>query len=224
MDDAINQLWLMDRDLSAHAVALAVAFVTGVLSPIVAQWAKQKFTKTTVHLEEEETDDILRLLHANEIVDQRIEAIRAEYNFDRVWIAQFHNGGALYEVNKLFKFQKFSLTYEACKAGICSELSSIQNIPTSVFATILKLVKEQGNYGIHNIAQAQDNSSTLKAFWSDRGVQGFHIFAIKDLAKKFMGFMVVDCLSACGLNEDIVENLVIESKILGGYLSKEQVD
>ena len=71
----------------------------------------------------------------------------------------------------------------------------------------------------------QDDSSTLKAFWNDRGVKGFHIFAIKSLNKKFLGFMVVDCMNACDtMTPEIVENLVVESKILGGYLAKEHVD
>ena len=78
---------------NAHNITLiVVAFITGVLSPIVASWAKEKFTKKRVIIEEEETDEILKLLHANENIDKRIENIRAEYNFDRVWIAQFHNG------------------------------------------------------------------------------------------------------------------------------------
>ena len=215
---------IADRAVTNHIVALIIAFITGVLSPIVASWAKEKFARKKVHIEEEETDEILKLLHANEIVDQRIETIRSEYNFDRVWIAQFHNGGSFYVVDKIFKFQKFSLTYEACRLGISSELSSIQNIPTSIFATILKRVKEEGSYGIHDISHAQDNSSTLKAFWSDRGVKGFHIFAIKDLSKRFLGFMGIDCLSTCNLTQEIINNLIVESKILGGYLSKEKLD
>jgi len=215
--------WLL---LNMHNITLIIAaFITGVLSPIVASWAKEKFAKKKVVLEEEETDEILKLLHANENIDKRIENIRAEYNFDRVWIAQFHNGGAFYPADKgTFKFQKLSLTYEACRPGISSELSAIQNIPVSLFSTILRQVKENGHYGIHDIITAQDNSSTLKAFWYDRGVKGFHIFAIKCLNKKFLGILVVDCLTECNtLTEEVVENLIVESKILGGYLSKETV-
>lgn len=214
-----------NAELVRNVTLVVTAFITGVLSPIVASWAAGKFSRKKVVIEEEETDEILKLLHANEVIDQRIESIRSEYNFDRVWIAQFHNGGSFYPSDKTHKFQKFSLTYEACRSGISSELSVIQNVPVSVFASILKKVKEHGQYGIHNTAAVQDDSTTLKAFWNDRGVRGFHIFAIKSLNKKFLGFMVVDCMHACdNMTEQVVENLVVESKIFGGYLAREDVD
>jgi len=215
-------LGLWTDEALRNITLIVTAFITGVLSPIVANWTKNKFAQKKAVIEEEETDEILKFLHANEVIDKRIESIRSEYNFDRVWIAQFHNGGSFYPANKAaFKFQKFSLTYESCRLGVSSELSGIQNIPTSIFATILRKVKENGHYGVHDIEAASDDSSTLKSFWNDRGVYGFHIFAIKCLDKKFLGFMVVDCLSKCELSNELVENLVVESKILGGYLPKE---
>jgi hypothetical protein len=217
--------FLYNAEFARNVTLVVTAFITGVLSPVVASWASEKVSRKKVVIEEEETDEILKLLHANEMIDQRIENIRSEYDFDRVWIAQFHNGGSFYPSDKTHKFQKFSLTYEACRPGISSELSVIQNVPVSVFASILRKVKEDGQYGVHNTATVQDNSSTLKAFWNDRGVKGFHIFAIKSLNKKFLGFMVVDCMNTCdNMTEEIVENLVVESKILGGYLAKEDVD
>ena len=216
------ELGLWTDEAVRNLTLIITAFITGVLSPIVANWAKTKFAQKKTVIEEEETDDILKFLHANEVIDKRIESIRTEYNFDRVWIAQFHNGGSFYPADKAaFKFQKFSLTYEACRLGVSSELSGIQNIPTSIFATILRKVKENGHYGVHDVSSATDDSSTLKSFWNDRGVLGFHIFAIKCLDKKFLGFMVVDCLTKCKLTHEIVEALIVESKILGGYLAKE---
>jgi len=215
-------LGLWTDEALRNITLIVTAFITGVLSPIVANWAKNKFAQKKAVIEEEETDEILKFLHANEVIDKRIESIRSEYNFDRVWIAQFHNGGSFYPANKAaFKFQKFSLTYESCRLGVSSELSGIQNIPTSIFATILRKVKENGHYGVHDVANATDDSTTLKSFWNDRGVSGFHIFAIKCLDKKFLGFMVVDCLSGCNMSSQLVETLIVESKILGGYLAKE---
>ena len=88
-------------------VALAIAFVTGVLSPLVTHWARNKFAPKKNIIEEEETDEILKLLKANEVIDNKIEAFRQEHNLDRVWIAQFHNGGSFYPVEGVFKFQKY---------------------------------------------------------------------------------------------------------------------
>lgn len=214
------------QDAFGHLIALTVAFISGILSPIVAQWAKSKFSKQEVKIEEEETDEILKLLRANDVIDRRIESFRQEHNFDRVWIAQFHNGGSFYPAEKIInKFQKFSLTYEACKSGVASDLSAIQNIPVSIFSNILRKVKEDGHYGVDDIANTPDDCVIIKSFWYDRGVKGFHIAAIKCLKKKFLGFIVVDSvLEPRVFNKELVESLIIESKILGGYLVKEDLD
>lgn len=219
---SIADLWA-DRETANHVVALAIAFITGVLSPIIASWAKARFSFKKVEIEEEETDEILKMLNANELVDERIENIRADYDFDRVWIAQFHNGGSFYPSDKVLnKFQKFSLTYEACKNNISSELSTVQNVPVTVFTSILRKVKEDGYFGIDNVSDAVDTSMSLKPFWCERGVKSFVIVAIKSLDKKFLGIMVVDMVTQVKpFTEEIIKNLIIESKILGGYLVRE---
>lgn len=219
---SVVDVW-SDRETANHIVAISIAFITGVLSPIVASWAKEKFAKKKVVIEEEETDEILKLLRANEVVDNRIESFREENNLDRVWIAQFHNGGSFFPADSVFKFQKFSLTYEACKPGIASDLGAIQNIPVSVFSGLLKKVKENGHYGVDDITTSTDDNVNIKAFWSDRGVKGFYISAIKCLKKKFLGFIVVDKISDNrAFSQEFIESLVLESRILGGYLVRNE--
>jgi len=217
----IGEIWT-NKIFADYLVAITIAFISGVLSPIVAGWAKEKFSRKNVHLEEEETDEILKLLKTNEVVDNKIENFRSEHNLDRVWIAQFHNGGSFYPADSIFKFQKFSLTYEACKVGVASDLSVIQNIPVSVFAGLLKKIKEDGHYGVNDINNAPDDGMNLKSFWADRGVKGFHISAIKCLRKKFLGFIVMERItSEAQFSRELVESLIIESRILGGYLVRD---
>lgn len=214
---------IADKVFAGHIVAIIVAFISGVLSPIAASWAKEKFSRKNVHLEEEDTDDILKLLRANEVVDNKIENFRSEHDLDRVWIAQFHNGGSFFPADSVLKFQKFSLTYEACRPGIASDLSIIQNIPVSVFSSLLKKVKEEGHYGVDDIMLALDDGMNIKSFWSDRGVRGFYISAIKCLNKKFLGFIVIDKVTdSKKFDQALIDSLIIESRILGGYLVKNQ--
>lgn len=222
---SLVDIWA-NKQAADGILALIIAFITGVLSPIVASWARAKFAASKVKLEEEESDEILKMLHANERIDYRLENFRAEHGFDRVWIAQFHNGGSFYPSERVLnKFQKLSLTYEACKNGISSELSTIQNIPVTLFTAILKKVKDEGHFGIDDIEQASDTGMSLKSFWIERGVKGFHIAAIKCLKKKLLGLIVVDCVTEpCMFSREVIEALIIESKILGGYLVKEEVD
>jgi len=218
----IDASWFANPGTSQQIIALIVAFVSGVLSPVVTHWAKNKFSSKKNLIEEEETDEILKLLKANELIDTKIEAFREEHNLDRVWIAQFHNGGSFYPAEGVFKFQKFSLTYEACRPGIASDLSVIQNIPVSVFSTLLKKIKEVNFYGVDDIASAQEEGIILKSFWADRGVKGFQISAIKCLKKKFLGFIVIDKITDnTSLTKELGESLILESRILGGYLVKD---
>lgn len=219
---SLADLWT-NKEITDNIVALTIAFMSGVISPIIASWAKAKFASRKVEIEEEETDEILKMLNANELVDERIENIRSEYDFDRVWIAQFHNGGSFYPSDKVLnKFQKFSLTYEACKNNISSELSTVQSVPVTVFTSILRKVKEDGYFGIDNVSEASDTSMSLKPFWCERGVKSFLIVAIKSIDKKFLGFMVVDMVTQVRpFAEELIKNLVVESKILGGYLVRE---
>lgn len=210
-------------DMLSNITLIITAFITGVLSPLVANWAKGKFAKKN---SAEDADEILRFLHNNEIIDTRLDNIRREHNFDRIWIAQFHNGGAFYPPERIIsKFQKFSLTYESCKAGISSEISNIQNIPVSVFSSILKRLKQNNFYCIDDLSIETDETVSMKSFWTDRGAKGFHIFAIKCLEGKFIGFLVVDCVSDCKpFPRELIETMVVETKVLAGYLVKESGD
>jgi len=203
----------------SNLLILITAFTSGVLSPLITGWIRNKIKEGNVALEE---DEISQYLQLNEKIDERIKNIRQEYNLDRVWIAQFHNGGSFYNQNVLaMKFQKFSLTYEACKPGVSSEVTNIVNIPVSLFSSVLKEVKEQGHFGVCNVNADDVKVDILKQFWLDRGINGFHIFAIKCLDKRFLGFLCCDCIGHnCEFNNDTIQNLIVESKILGGYLLK----
>lgn len=215
-------LSIVPQDVLSNVTLIIAAFITGVISPLVASWAKSKFAKR----EQEESDEILTFLHNNEVIDTRLDALRKEHAFDRVWIAQFHNGGSFYPSERIInKFQKFSLTYESCKPGISSEISNIQNIPVSVFSSVLKRVKENNFFSVNDLTQEKDDNGVLKSFWTDRGVKGFHIFAIKCLKSKFIGFLVVDCVSDCRPFDGImIQNMIVETKVLAGYLVKDSED
>jgi len=216
-------LTTLPGEIFTNVTLIVTAFITGVLSPLVASWARSYFARKS-HAAEQ--DDILNFLHNNEVIDDRLDTIRREYNFDRVWMAQFHNGGAFYPSERIInKFQKFSLTYESCKAGISSEISNIQNIPVSVFSTLLKKVKEDNFYSVNDVSKEPDDNKVLKSFWIERGVKGFHMFAIKCLQGKFVGFMVVDCVTDCpAFDRSLIESLLVETKVLAGYLVKDSAD
>lgn len=205
---------LVDKSFQNNITLILTAFISGVLSPIVLHWAKYFFDKR----KKNKDDDILQYIHLNEQVDERVDQLQAEYNADRVWLAQFHNGGSFYPASLVHqKFQKFSVTFESCKSGISSESGQISNIPVSLFGSILKRLAENNYYGIQDI---DSSSESIKSFWGDRNVKGFHLFAVKCLENKFLGILCVDFVGRPStLSQRQIEALMIEARVLGGYIS-----
>lgn len=205
---------LSDKVFQNNITLILTAFISGVLSPVVLHWAKYFFDKKR----KDKQDDILQYLHYNEQIDQRIEQLRNEYKADRIWLAQFHNGGSFYPTSITHqKFQKFSIAFESCKPGISSESIQITNIPVSLFASVLKRLSETGYYGISDV---DSSSEQIKSFWGDRNVKGFHMFAVKCLEKKFLGILCMDFVGRPStLTQRDIESLMVEARVLGGYIS-----
>ena len=62
----------------------------------------------------------------------KLDYIKDEFKADRVWLAQFHNGGHFYPTGK--SIAKFSMVYEIVESTTKSIQSNFQNIPVSLFS------------------------------------------------------------------------------------------
>jgi hypothetical protein len=86
-------------------VELAIAFVTGVIGPITVLYIKSKLDQG-----KKKPDMVKETLRVSELVTNKIEHIKEEFNADRVWVTQFHNGGNFYPTGKsMAKFLKAKL-------------------------------------------------------------------------------------------------------------------
>ena len=74
---------------------IIIAFITGVLGPILLVYIKNKLEKKKV-----KPDMVRETLRVSELVTHKIEDIKDEFKSDRVWITQFHNGGNFYPTGK----------------------------------------------------------------------------------------------------------------------------
>ena len=84
-------------------------------------------------------------LETSSLVDIQLDTILEELECDRVWIAQFHNGGHFYPTGK--SIQKFSIFYEKCTPDTPNIQQIFQNIRVSLFARVLsKVYKENELY------------------------------------------------------------------------------
>ena len=84
---------------------IIVAFITAVLGPILVEWVKSLLNK-----KEEKVSTVKEAIDLNELVDKQLDQIMEELECDRIWIAQFHNGGHFYPTGK--SITKCSIMYE----------------------------------------------------------------------------------------------------------------
>ena len=111
-----------------------VAFITGVLGPILVLYIKNIIDKKNPN------DMVRDTLRVSELVTTKIEQIKDEFDSDRVWITQFHNGGSFYPTGK--SMAKFSIIYESVAPGATSIQSNFHNIPVNLFSKSINQLLE----------------------------------------------------------------------------------
>jgi hypothetical protein len=160
---------------------ILVALITAVFGPIAVAWAKKKFeTKLPIK------DPVDEAIELNSIVDNQITHILEELEADRVWVAQFHNGGHFYPTGK--SIQKFSIFYEKYIPGISSIQHTFQNIPVSLFPKAMAALYSDGELAIPDFNKEDyDLTSISKPF----GTQSFYMIALEDLNDRFIGALAV---------------------------------
>jgi hypothetical protein len=157
---------------------IAVALITAVIGPAVLEWVKLKFNK------QPSKESLMKeAIDLNELVDYQLDNMMDVLECDRIWIAQFHNGGHFYPTGK--SIQKFSLFYEKVSPNTQSIQHIFQNIPVSLFPKALSKLYKDGELGILN-SSIHENYD-LHSFACDYGTRSFYMLAIDDLDDHFIG-------------------------------------
>ena len=158
---------------------IIVALITAVIGPLLMTWFKNKLeTKPTKKLLEEAID-------LNELVSEQIEIIIDELEADRIWIAQFHNGGHFYPTGR--SIQKFSIFYETITPNTEPIQSVFQNIPVSLFPKSLSKIYKDGELSIVTLNDEEDYD--LKPLCIAYGTKSFYMISIYNLDDHFIGVM-----------------------------------
>jgi hypothetical protein len=157
---------------------IAVALITAVIGPAVLEWIKLKFNK------QPSKESLMKeTIDLNELVDYQLDNMIEVLECDRIWIAQFHNGGHFYPTGK--SIQKFSLFYEKVSPNTQSIQHIFQNIPVSLFPKALAKLYKDGELGILN--SSINENYDLHSFACDYGTKSFYMLAIDDLNNHFIG-------------------------------------
>ncbi len=192
--------------------AVAVAFITGVIGPIAVLYIKH-----VLDSRKKKPDMVMDTLRVSELINQKIDHIRDEFNADRVWISQFHNGGNFYPTGR--SMAKFSIMYEAVSANASSVQSNFKNIPVNLFS---RSINELLQNDVIEVADFKDETIAtygLKYVAEESGCKSSYLFAIKTIEDKFIGVLSVEYTKRkTKLNMEDINHISNHASSIGGVL------
>ena len=194
------------------SASIIVSFITGVLGPLLLLFIKNKLEKKV-----EKPDMVLETLKVSELVMTKLDHIKDEFKADRVWVAQFHNGGNFYPTGK--SMAKFSIIYESVAPSVSSIQSNFHNIPVNLFSRSINQLLEHDTIEISDFKDETVATYGLKYIAEDTGCKSGYLFAIKCIEGRFIGMLGVDYTKKkTKLNDESINSLLVQSTSIGGVL------
>lgn len=191
---------------------VASAFITGLLGPVAVILVKYYLGK-----KKGKVDVIADTLQVSEKITHKLEHIKDEIEADRVWLAQFHNGGHFYPTGK--SIAKFSIVYETVNVNIPSIQGNFQNIPVSLFSKSINELLENEIIEIPDYKDKTVSTFGLKYTADVTGSKSSYIFAIKTIDSKFIGVIGIDYVKTKKkLDADDIMHLSNQAMAIGGVL------
>jgi len=195
-----------------NITGIIIAFISGVFGPISVMYIKHALEKR-----KPKPDMVTEALRVGELVTSKIDHIREEFNADRVWITQFHNGGNFYPTGK--SIAKFSIIYETVNQNVNSIQSNLKNIPVNLFS---RSINQLFNNDVIEVADFKDETIAtwgLKYFAEDTGTKSSYQFSIKTIVDKFIGTLGIDFTKRkTKLDMESINHLQVHASSLGGVL------
>ena len=192
--------------------SIIIAFITGVIGPIGVLYIKHLLDKN-----KKKPDMVMDTLRVSELVNQKIDHIKEEFSADRVWIAQFHNGGNFYPTGR--SMAKFSIIYETVSQNASSIQSSFHSIPVNLFSKSINELLINDVIEIPDFKDEKISTFGLKYIAEENGCKSGYIFAIKTIEDKFIGIMGIDYTKKkTKLDIEDINHLEIHATSLGGVL------
>jgi hypothetical protein len=193
-------------------IELGVAFTTGVLGPISVILVKNYLDKR-----KKKPDMVRETLKVSELINQNIEHIKEEFNVDRVWVTQFHNGGNFYPTGK--SMAKFSIMYEAVHPGVSSVQNNFHNIPVNLFSKSINELLQNDSIEIPDFKDESIATYGLKYIAEESGCKSGYLFAIKTIDGKFIGTLGLDYTKRkTKLDMESINHLMVHASSIGGVL------
>ena len=156
-------------------------------------------------------------LRVSELINSKIEHIKEEFDADRVWVSQFHNGGNFYPTGK--SIAKFSIMYETVGQYAQSVQTNFKNIPVNLFSKSINELLNNDAIEIPDFSDEKIPTFGLKYIAEETGCKSSYLFAIKTIEDKFIGVLSVDYTqNKKSLSVEEVTHLQVHASSIGGVL------
>jgi len=190
---------------------IAVALITAVFGPIAVAWARTKFEK------KQKQTPMAEALEVSKLINDQLENLMNDLGCDRVWIAQFHNGGNFYPTGK--SIQKFSICYELVNIETPRIQQTFQNIPVSLFPKVLSKIYKDGEIEILN-AESEENSFGIDALTNQFKTKSISMIGLRSLDNHLIGVMGISYTQEHNVVQDEWDYIRKKSGVVGTLLSE----
>ena len=190
------------------------AFLTGVVGPILYLIVQKYLLKE----KNKKRDVVKENISSVSLINNELEDIREEFKADRVWIAQFHNGGNFFPTGK--SMHKFSIFYEVAKSGVSTVSTIFNNIPCSLYPKAFEHMMGGNGIFINDYKDAKVATYGLKGAAESVGTKSTYLIPLFTLDEKYIGNIGVDYVSKKKrLTKDEWEHLQIKAGRIAGFIS-----
>jgi hypothetical protein len=195
-----------------NITGIIIAFITGVIGPILLIYIKSKLDS-----KKEKPDMVKETLRVSELITSKIEHIKDEFEADRVWVTQFHNGGNFYPTGK--SMAKFSIMYETVSPGATSVQSNFHNIPVNLFSKSINQLLNNDVIEIYDFKDESISTYGLKYIAEDTGCKSEYLFAVKSIDERFIGTLGIEYTKEVKkLDINSINHLQVHASSIGGVL------
>ena len=193
---------------------IIAAFLTGIVGPALYLVINKVIIKRSLKAKCKVREAIVDTT----IINNELDQIRDEFEGDRVWISQFHNGGNFYPTGK--SIQKFSIFYEVMSNGVSSVAHTFSNIPCSLYPKTFEVLMDGKGIFINDYKDPSIATYGLKQAAEAVGTKSSFMIPLFTLDDKFMGTIGLDYLGKKRkLTKDEWEHFQIKAGRIAGYLS-----
>jgi hypothetical protein len=181
------------------------------------EWGETFCTFVGNHLRVYTNNDFEVAIETQNLINSSLNKLQERFNLDRIWIAQFHNGGHFYPTGK--SIHKFSMFYETVTIGTSSVKDYFQNIPVSLFSKSTNHLLENDVIEIADFKDENIATYGLKYVADEYGCKSGYLFAIKSIDNKFVGVLGIDYTKKRKvLTNDEISDIRVEVTSIGGVI------